>query len=310
MKKFNILFLGGGKRVELVKNFKKIESKFKLNINCYTYEINKDNPFFLVGKVIIGKRWDDPLVLDDIEKKVKKFKIKLILANSDPATLILSKLKNNKFLGSKIITSDYTYSKLCYDKLLIEKCLSKSKEILLIPKISNKFPKFIKPRFGSGSLFSKKIENKSELSKINSLIEKKKYLIQEFINGKEITVDVYINKFGQFVGLICRRRISVSHGESVVTETFLNSKIKKIIINILKTLNFSLIGPLTFQFIERKKKYYFLEINPRLSGGINASIASGLDVPSLLIGEILNKKKKSFNFKKKKLFKYFKEIII
>lgn len=309
MRIFNVLFLGGSKRINLVKNFKRIGPKFKCKINCFSYELDKNNVFFLVGKVLIGKKWSDPYIIQDLKNKIKKNNIHLILANTDPATLILSKLKEDKFCKDKLITSNLKYSTICYDKLKIDKVLSKSKKILVIPRNSQKYPKFIKPRFGSGSLLSKKINNKKELTKIKRILKTKNFLIQDYISGKEITVDVYTNKFGKYIASVCRNRIVVSHGESIVTETFLDKKLEEQVIIILKILKNSLIGPLTFQFIKNKDRYFFLEINPRLSGGINASISSGLNVPSYIMSDLFNKNISKIRFKKRKLFKYFKEVI-
>ena len=68
------------------------------------------------------------------------------------------------------------------------------------------------------------------------------------------------------------------------------------------------IGPVNLQFIKYNEKYYFMEANPRLSGGVLAAIKSGLNVPSLMLNDILeHKQKKLKKIKCIKMYKYFTE---
>ena len=43
-------------------------------------------------------------------------------------------------------------------------------------------------------------------------------------------------------------------------------------------------------FIKRKNKYFFIEINTRLAGGVGCSINSNFNIPKIMIKDILNKK--------------------
>ena len=65
MNKFNILFLGGGKRVSLAQRFIKAGKQLNLKTNVFAYELEKDLPFKCIGKVIQGKKWKDDHIYDD-----------------------------------------------------------------------------------------------------------------------------------------------------------------------------------------------------------------------------------------------------
>ena len=291
MKRINILLLGGSKRIALAKSFKSLNKFFKAKINLFTYDIDPDVPFKKFGKVLIGKKWNDSKIFQDIRNKIKKYKLNIVIANTDDSTLILSKLVQ-KYENLKFISSGVRATKLCMDKIKMHEFLKKT-DIDLIPIEKNRPPIFIKPIKGSASINSFKINNLKQLKVLKSYLNSKDYIFQKFISGTEYTVDVYINKNRHMVGCVSRKRLKTSHGESILTETSQNKKLSKIILKIIKHFNNELMGPLTFQFIKNKSKYYFLEINPRMSGGINASISSGMNACKYVIFDTLYNKKNS-----------------
>ena len=117
MKKLNILFLGGAKRVSLAEKFIKAGKKNNLRVKVFSYELNKNVPFKLIGEVIIGLKWNDKKIYSNLKKKIKLKNISIIIANVDLATIILSKLKK-KFPKSNIISSNQKICKILFNKML------------------------------------------------------------------------------------------------------------------------------------------------------------------------------------------------
>ncbi len=310
MRSLNILFLGGGRRIALAKNFQSILKK-RYKVKIYSYEIDKNNAFEKIGKVILGKKWNDSKIINDLHNKIKKFQIHLIVPCTDPATIVLAKLKEKK-KSEKIISSSVEAVKICFDKIKMYNYLKKKDDkINLIPIEKKTFPIFVKPRAGSASINTVKLKNRKEMKNFLININEKNYIFQKFLKGKEYTVDTYVDKKNIVGGIIARERVRVLHGESIFMKTYQIKKINEEIFKILKAYNYELKGPITFQFIEYKKKFYLLEINPRVSGGINASIYSGLNIPLYLAWDYLNLKKKyKFKFKPVRMVKYFEETII
>ena len=68
----NILFLGGAKRVSLAEHFQISGKKMGFNVNIFSYELQKECPIAAVGKVIIGKRWKDKALAEDMKNVVSK----------------------------------------------------------------------------------------------------------------------------------------------------------------------------------------------------------------------------------------------
>ena len=85
-------------------------------------------------------------------------------------------------------------SALCFNKRLLKKFLKKEINILspkeVINENQNKFPVIMKPNWGGSSKGIKFLKNKEELKK---RINNPKYLIEEIIYGKELTVTVIEN---------------------------------------------------------------------------------------------------------------------
>ena len=307
MSKFNILLLGGARRIALAKNFKKILEK-KNKVKLFSYEIDKNNCFGSVGKVILGKKWIDKNIFKNLLYNIKKNKIDLVVPCTDPATIVCSKL-SEKYRNLGIFTSSSSAVNICFDKDKLQKYLEKkNNKINLIPYEKNKFPIFAKPKKGSASIGIYKIRNKREMRLILSSINSKKYIFQKFIKGTEYTVDTYINKSNKIEGIVTRERARILHGESVFIKTMQINQINTQVQKILKAFDGHLKGPLCFQFMKWRGKYFLLEINPRVSGGINASILSGLKVPLYMRKDCFNLKiKYKYTFKRIKMVKYFEE---
>ena len=139
-------------------------------------------------------------------------------------------------------------------------------------------------------------------------IKNEEFIFQKFIEGIEYTVDAYISNAREICAVSPRIRIDTSGGESVISQTIVNNKIVNISKNIIDKLE--LIGPITLQFIESKlsNKIYLMEINPRLGGGVLASIEAGYNIPKIMLQDATNQKTDIISKGKEILMKrYFME---
>jgi hypothetical protein len=126
LKKFNVLFLGGAKRISLGERFINAGKDLNLDVSVFTYDLIKNVPFSAIGKVIKGKPWNDQNILNHLKFVIKKNNISIVLANVDKATIVLAKL-NERFKNLNLISSN---SKLCgifFDKLKMQNEFEKIK---------------------------------------------------------------------------------------------------------------------------------------------------------------------------------------
>lgn len=173
-------------------------------------------------------------------------------------------------------------------------------EILKSKVIS--FPFIAKPLCGVSSRSVYIINNNKELSLINNIPNP---IIQQKAHGKEFTIDIFrANKHTTFA--VPRERIETRSGISYKGQTVLDKQLITYAKSIANKLN--IIGPANIQCFRSNKKIYFLEINPRFSGGLPLTTAAGINMPHLAL-KIAAKQKltKSLKFKKVFMCRYFQE---
>jgi carbamoyl-phosphate synthase large subunit len=283
---FNVLLSSVGRRVSLVKFFKEA-----LNGQGYVYGADCDptapalyaaDRSFLVPRVT--EKDYIPFLLD----KCKKENIKLIVPLIDPELLILAREREN-FLERGIIplVSSYETVRIGYDKLLTHKFLVANflpspktfafKEELSEDELD--FPLIIKPRFGSASIGVQKCEDYQDVLFYSRKISEP--ILQEFLQGDEITIDVLCDFEGNPLSIVQRKRIKVRAGEVERGITIKNYELLSLALELVKKLN--PLGVINIQCFSTSKGFFFTEINPRFGGGYPLAHFAGANFPKLLI---------------------------
>ena len=106
------------------------------------------------------------------------------------------------------------------------------------------------------------------------------FYAQEFIEGREFTIDALCNLDGRYLDSACRERLAVKAGVCQAARVFKDDRYEKATKFICDKLKF--VGPLNIQFMENEQGIYLIEINPRFSGGLNLSMARGFHSPKYL----------------------------
>ena len=189
---------------------------------------------------------EEILNINKNRKKLSNIIHKIIISESKTVDVCLNKKKFfNFFKGTEINIPESKYSKLMIAKPILG-------------------------RGGNGIL---RINNKKDY---NHFKNKKDYIVQKYINGREFTVDCLFDENGELIFNLCRERI-VERGVSIVGKIIYDQKLDICIKQISEKLNF--FGPINIQLIKDiKKKIWLIEINPRLSGSIEFSIKAGFNL--------------------------------
>ena len=294
MKNKNILFLGAGKRVSMASIF------INNNFEVYSYEIEKNVPISTLAKIIIGKKWSDKDILENILTNCIDKQIDLIIPFQDAAIELCDPLsKHFKVLGSRKKVAEICHNKKEFEKYILTNFAS------IYPLIDSETKEYIyKPIFGFGS---RGIIRSKELNQ-----DDKNKVVQKFIDGIEYSVDCYSNKNGVFVDGVSRIRLEVCCGEVSKSETVYDLDLLNICQKICNDLK--IVGPSNFQFIKEKEtnKIYIIEINCRFGGGATFSYKSGLDYINLInndyFGEPLTYEKNSWK-KNMILNRYYQDFV-
>jgi len=175
--------------------------------------------------------------------------------------------------------------RICNDKNLFEHFLAKHKlpaptrfkNVNDIPK----FPVFLKNRFGSSSVGALKINSLEDLMSFTNG-DLSQYVVQEFLDDNEITVDCYVSKSNRLVGCVPRYRLKIKDGKTIIGKTLYDPIITSMCSHLLSKLNYK--GPCNIQMFYGNDSIKIIEINPRLSaGGLPLATKSGVNIPELMI---------------------------
>ncbi len=213
---------------------------------------------------------NDIIVRDSYLEIVKKYNAKFILSGPENEVLILSKYRS-EFEAAGCVVLHPVYEDLIdlVNKYNMHKrlenvipqaafCLSNHLSSTSLP-----LGKYVaKPIMGRGSAGVIKFTAKN--AQDFNLVPREDYLIQQFLEGKEYSVDVLCDLNGKLLSSVIRTRSVVDSGISVVTETVIVPKILEYVESLI--LEFKLIGISCIQFIENNGEYYITDINPRLGG--------------------------------------------
>ncbi len=141
---------------------------------------------------------------------------------------------------------------------------------------------FVKPRQGSASKDAQRA-GRAELAGILERVPGA--VVQELLEGPEITIDALLDLAGRPIHFVPRIRIKTIGGESVQGVTLEHDDaIETWIEGVLRACEaLGAIGPLTLQAFLTSRGPVLSEINPRFGGGFPLALAAGGSYPGWLL---------------------------
>lgn len=124
--------------------------------------------------------------------------------------------------------------------------------------------------------------NEKALLNLVSKSKQGSYLIMDYIEGYDVCVDA-IRIGNTFAASAYRVHFPLSKGVSILRETISVPLLEEYARVMMEACGYEGVCGFDFRYSVKDKSFFFLECNPRFSGGISSSIASGLDLPSLLL---------------------------
>lgn len=261
---------------------------------CVILQLKKANNH-IIGTNIYDKEFTYCSILVDVFYKVSKSNSPqfiseiLDICNKENIQYIipLTDLEIDAFNTSRrffelnnviVCFSDYECINICRNKRL-SSSLVDSLNVCKVPKeisgsdIAEGFPVICKKINGRSSEGIEIIRSYEEYELFKNYLNEE-YIIQEFIEGNVITVDLL--RYKNIVVSVSREEyVRTANGLGISVRTFVDQELDKIVHSISAAMN--IIGCVNFEFIKSDNGYFFLECNPRFSGGINFSILSGYD---------------------------------
>ncbi len=148
-----------------------------------------------------------------------------------------------------------------------------------LPRRELSYPMFLKPRIGRGSVGAFPAMNEKELKFFLDYIPNP--IVQEYLPGKEFTIDVLADFSGKIISVVPRERIVIRSGVSDRGQTLNHPGLIRLAVRAAEALGIR--GPANIQAKLHDGDAKIFEVNPRFSGGIPLTIAAGADFPAWLI---------------------------
>lgn len=311
MSRILVTGVGGAAGIAAVTHLKK-KGHFVLGVDCKEY-----SPGFLLADeqalvpCACARNYISQLFFICIKNKIE-----IMIPTVDEELIICS--ENKEFFGSHGITI------LVSNVDTIENCLNKYKfyekmkenniavartwvlnDTLKVERIP--LPVIAKPITGRGGRGIIIVRTRAELVKL--MHERNHYIIQEFFNGIEYSVDTLSDLNGKAIVAVPRKRLEIKSG---VCSRGCTDQHKGIIVESMRAVEaVGMIGPACLQLILTENgEIKIFELNPRIGGTVSLSIHAGVDILNLTIKLLKNETitEEELIFHKKYISRYFSEV--
>jgi carbamoyl-phosphate synthase large subunit len=286
----NVLFTSAGRRVELLRAFRRAYRALGLRGRILVTDIQPLAPTFQVANTAyIVPRLDDPGYLPALLEIVRRERVALVFPLIDPDIPVLAARKEDfEKCGARVMTPPASGVETARDKwktYLMYRALGIPAARSWLPEdvqaAKPEFPLFIKPREGSAGQGAFRVENRRQLEFFLTYVENP--IVQECLPGPEITSDVLCGASGDIWAVVSRRRIEIRTGEVAKGVTVWDERIASRCIETARGIQ--AIGPITVQCMLREGEPFFTEINARFGGGCPLGIAAGANSPKWYLAE-------------------------
>jgi carbamoyl-phosphate synthase large subunit len=291
----NILFCSVGRRCALLKDFR---TTMKGCGKLIATDLSPVAPgLFFADEIYLVPRIDDPSYFGKILNICDKSKVKAITTLIDPEIEILASHREELLTKGilPLCPAQWT-AHLCFNKYEMFKHLRDKgvRTVLTYDSLEGlkeglecgevKFPVFMKPVSGSGSVGIGKVNNWQEAEeKFND--GKYKYIIQELMTGGDCDADVYVDCISHKpVAIFSKKKIESRIGGASKTISFKDPKLFQFVEEVCSVLELN--GPCDMDFFIKDGEYYLSEINPRFGGAYLHAYGAGVDFVKLILNNI------------------------
>lgn len=304
----NILLTGVGRRNYLVKYFK--DALREINGRVHAMNSTMDTPGMREADVAVQA----PLASDQsyevfLLDYCVQYNIQLIISLFDIEVLKLARLKNRfKDKNIEIVVADETVMEYANDKWRLQDFLRERnfltqpafiewdewEQAVALNKI--KFPVFVKPRCGMGSIGVYRADDPNEtlfywnIAKkeiANSYVkdstqdQQNAVMIQCALPGHEYGLDVINDLDGNYVTTIVKKKMAMRSGETDVAEVVHEPILEQLGEKLARITKHP--ANMDVDVFFDGVKAYVLELNPRFGGGYPFSHQAGVNLPLAII---------------------------
>lgn len=232
----------------------------------------------LADDFAVMPRASDPSLWQVIENILIDKNIDIVIPSLDETLLGWAERKNHfSALGVEVILSDPTSVAICQDKWLTYQFFADNGIPTPLTSLSQQYP-LVKPRLGRGGVGVRVTDKPTQMDGLVS---------QELLAGIEYTVDVFCDRDSKPIYVVPRRRVNVKDGKSTAGVVECHDGIANWVRTICERLPF--VGPINIQcFVLTDGTIKFVEINPRIAGGMALGFAATENWIDLIVRNMLH----------------------
>jgi carbamoyl-phosphate synthase large subunit len=291
----NILMTCIGRRVSLLNSFRRAMAELGVRGHIYGSDWSGMAPaFYEADEGFIVPGINAPHYVDAILEICRRKKVGLVIPLVDPELMALAKARD-RFAAEGVcaVVSSPRVVEICRDKektcrFLRTAGIGSPKVFSFQEAMKGPFPLIAKARAGSSAKNVRQIHSAAVLDRLHR--SKVDYVLQEYVEGHEFTVDIYAGLDGVPRVAVPRERLQVRAGEVIRGRTVRHEKIIREAMSLVEALA-ECRGVITAQCrLTAEGDPKFFDVNPRFGGGVPLAIRAGADFPRWIIEEHLGRK--------------------
>lgn len=228
-------------------------------------DIDDENAgFSLSDEFIVLPPKDSPDLWETIEREMVLRRIDAVIPSLDETMVGWAERRDHfHLLGIHVIVSPEETVRICQDKWQTYLFFRRAEIPCPGTSLTKDYP-LVKPREGRGS--------SGIYVSTDDDVEMMGMISQEIVKGEEYTVDTFFDRDGIPVYIVPRKRIAVKNGKSTRGIVCRHETIEAYIKKIAGETQFT--GPVNFQCFDNGGEVTFIEINPRIAGGMALGFAA------------------------------------
>jgi len=291
----NILLTCIGRRVGLLEAFRRALADLGLRGAVYGADWSRLAPAFHradEGFVVPGVNAPD--YVDALLEICRKKAVHLVVPLIDWELVTLAEARERfAEVGARVIISSPEVARTCWDKrrafeFLREHGVATPRLLPVKEAAAGPFPVVVKDRYGSGSKRVRLVHSTAAVRRAGR--HRKRLIFQEYVEGREYTVDVYAGLDGRPRVAVPRWRIQVRAGEVSKGMTVRHPDVIRESLRLVEVLG-GCRGVITCQCrVDGEGVVKFFDVNPRFGGGVPLAIRAGADFPRWLLQEHLGRR--------------------
>lgn len=277
----NLLFTSGGRRVSLIQSFK---AALGQRGRVYATDLDPTAPaLYVADRGFLSPSVGDPGYMPYLIDLVRKHQVRAIIPLIDPEIPLIARASDQfAALGCRVLTMEAWAVDVSSDKWLTAQFFAKvgvPSPVTALPLEEKQLPTglslplIVKPRTGSSAMGVSVCHSLDEVW--TACDRTRDPILQELLEGEEVTVDVLGDLSGEVVNVVQRKRLKVRAGEVERGITIRDPRIEKLALQAAVALK--PVGCINLQCFMTARGPVFTEINPRFGGGYPLTLAAGAD---------------------------------